>query len=93
MALMIPDPGGVDACEGDSISQGGTCLPCPLSIVPTHKYEGASGDMYENKGTGKMALMIPAPGGVDACEGDSISQTGTCLPCPLSRVPCPDSQI
>jgi hypothetical protein len=28
-------------------------FPCPVSLVPLNKNEGASGDVYENKGTEK----------------------------------------
>jgi hypothetical protein len=66
--------------------------PEPGSRVPIHKNEGASGDMYENKGMGKMPLMIAAPSGESACAGDSISRPRIRAPFPLSRVPCPDSQ-
>jgi len=56
---MIPYPGGGDAYQQESISQHYVAypisiVPCPVSLVPFYKYEGASGDVYENKGTGKF---------------------------------------
>jgi hypothetical protein len=54
-------------------------VPCPLSRVPLYKNEGASGDVDENKGTGKFqgrGKPSPAPA------------TRGCPPIRLTHGPC-----
>jgi hypothetical protein len=56
MQLMIPWLGGVSACGVIQFPDLAPTsrVPCPVSLVPFHKNEGASGDVDENKGTQKF---------------------------------------
>ena len=56
MPLMIPDPGGEGAGgeESNFSTSPRVPVPCPVSLVPLHKNEGASGDVDENKGSEKF---------------------------------------
>jgi hypothetical protein len=64
--LTMPFPAGEVACEDETNFRSGPRAPCPLSLVPYHKNEGASGDVDENKGTTKfIALNAREYGGAD----------------------------
>jgi len=99
---MIPAPGGEIAYEGDSISRPCTLIPCPLSLFPSpvHKNEGASGDMYENKGTEIFQVGTPREtcrgsarndpiSGRGGGEHDSIPRFRNHDPFPVSLIPSP----
>ncbi len=45
------------------------CLLTPVSGLLPFKYEGDSGDMYENKGGGKTGVTYQVPGGSKKVRG------------------------
>ena len=80
--------------EQGSISRfptGGPCpvslVPCPLSPAPFNKNEGASGDMYENKGR-RNWIFDSVPGqGASASGAPTHSRPRPLVPCPLPLTP------
>jgi hypothetical protein len=52
-------------------------------VLRNVKNEGASGDVYENKGTGKFEWSLPYPGRRGVCQHESISRSRTRVPFPV----------
>jgi len=99
LPLMIPDPGGRVPLTRNPFLDLISRIPCPVFRAPFHKNEGASGDVYENKGTRKF--QVHRPGGTrqgiaidDSKSGragsfDQESISRPYVPYPVSLVPFP----